>query len=367
MNRAVFSLVAVLLAGCAPTFDVGYWSSSIEKDADNLTGELSGDFYSWGPSSATTFSGDEVRASLGYFCYQSERDGLALRLSFFLPELLEDEVENARMAVDGNLIDWDFDFFFTDSTAVLLFGSPLASVPSPSSVDVELLGRDAYAGWNEYGDSVLALLADADSIAFDLDGRVVRFSAENISRSIEAVRSWCAVDEVIESRNEIRENLLEEAQVLFEARERADLRMDLEDVRRDVNNAIRNLRNTNETLRSVAETQRREIEIRERLEREREATIANRYRESVNNAAVAITHESAEFVREAMPVISTWDAKLSFFALSDFYGISVDTKAGILDLCYRDFPYDEFGISVDTMNRIHLGCGSMKAKAARRL
>jgi len=192
------------------------WTATVEQDIDNLTGEPTGYYTTWGPSVNVSVHGRSTTVTAGYFCVKGG-NGLAVRMAVPLDSVrLRREFAaaavNTRLAVDRVPIDWTFNHYFTDSTAAVL-ASPMiaADVPTPSLNDLRTLGSTAYIGWEPYRDEVRDMVAAADSVGFDLGdigSTVVRFPVDGIVTAIEAVRFWCPVTEMVDSLNAARNNLL---------------------------------------------------------------------------------------------------------------------------------------------------------------
>ena len=220
MTRRVFHATAALAIGltsCGNPDPPVEWTGEVEQDIDNLTGEPTGYYTTWGPSVRVSVHGRPTTVSAGYYCMQAGSDGLAVRMAVPLDSVrlrreFSAAAANTRLAVDRVPIDWNFNHYFTDSTAAVLASPVLASMPAtPSLNELQTQGRTAYIGWEPYRDQVMELVANADSMGFDLGdigSTVVRFPVGNIATAIEAVRFWCPAHEMVDSLNVARNRLL---------------------------------------------------------------------------------------------------------------------------------------------------------------
>ena len=123
---------AILLGGCG-TGESGAgeeeWSGSVEAEVDDLTGERTGVFRTYGPTRLLIAGQDSIPVTAGYWCEVDENteppaatDGLFFRISMPDTTLLSNDqaafeelsgqlglLDVARLAVDARVYAWQYD------------------------------------------------------------------------------------------------------------------------------------------------------------------------------------------------------------------------------------------------------------------
>ena len=339
MTRRV-SLVAATLAlgltSCRNSDPPTEWTGAVEQDIDNLTGEPTGYYTTWGPSVRVSVHGRPTTVSAGYFCLQEGADGLAVRMAVPLDSVrLRREFSAAaadtRLAVDRVPIDWNFNHYFTDSTAAVLASPVRASLPeTPSLNELQTQGRTAYIGWEPYRDQVKELVANADSMGFDLGdigSTVVRFPVGNIATAIEAVRFWCPMHEMVDSLNAARNELLVLADSIRAQQQARD------SAQRVRYAEAREAAQRREAARREA-TERREAARRAETERTRDEIRASQQARAY--AQTALTSDVSDLLSDAM-ALSFSGHKLTFLAVAYTLDmVPVATIDDIARVCRED-------------------------------
>ena len=130
MARGAVVVLAVSAAfcGCSDPADQVAWPGSVEAEVDNLTGQRTGLFRTYGPTENLVAGRDTIPVTVGYWCRVDQmseppwhRDGLFFRISLPDTSLLVDDEEAfeelrgqfglldaARMAVDGRVYAWEY-------------------------------------------------------------------------------------------------------------------------------------------------------------------------------------------------------------------------------------------------------------------
>ncbi len=380
-RRITITLAAAVLSGCGLFGLTGCgdpdpaWTGTVEQDIDNLTGEPTGYYSTWGPSVSVSVHGRPTTVSVGYFCYHGDArialDGLAVQLAMPLDSTrlrtqFAAAAPNIRLAVDRVPIAWDFGLFATDTTVAFharpVFPQP--PNPPPSSTAIRTLGRTAYLDWEPYRDQVLELVATADSVGFDLGdigSTVVRFPVGDITAAVDAVRFWCPMLESLDSLNATRNETLA----------RADSRRADQQARDSVAHARRFAERAEADRRAAerhATAQRREAERQaaaERAEAERQANRertqadTRRSRQARAAAETAMASPLPDLLAESMEL--TVVQQRTFLAVAAWLDVAVSSADDIARVCREDIDavmqrFRVPGIPRETRQAVLDGC-----------
>ena len=364
-STLVAAALALSLTSCGNSDPSVEWTGTVEQDIDNLTGEPTGYYTTWGPSVSVSVHGRPTTVSVGYFCIQEGADGLAVRMAVPLDSVrlrmqFATAAPNTRLAVDRVPIDWDFEHYFTDSTAAVLASPVRTPVPEPPSLyELRTQGRTAYIGWEPYRDQVVELVATADSMGFDLGdigSTVVRFPVGNISTAINAVRFWCPIHEMVDSLNAARNGVLALAdsirgqQQAREAVQRARYAEERAEAER------REAARREQAERARAEAEHREAARREEAQRLqvdiRETEPARAY------AQAALTPDVSDLLSDAMG-LSFSGHKRTFLAVARLLDmVPVATRDDIARVCRADIEavMRRLHPSQNTQTALRQGC-----------
>ena len=247
--RSYMTMVTLAATGCAgDSSDSLDWPGTVEADVDDLTGERTGLFRTYGPTAIIVAGRDTVPVTVGYWCqvqgaeYQplTAVDGMFLKVSLADTSLISSGTEAfvelrgtlglldlARMAVDGHVSPWRYDPM-PELGAWYLDGA-MGYVPDEeldTSVEREALVSALRVGYDLAGDLVEtnassrmsnSVLQDTDQAVSELRlkwapatdyvashyfGRntlgvelkgVVKFSLRGFSAAADSVRFWCPV------------------------------------------------------------------------------------------------------------------------------------------------------------------------------
>lgn len=233
---------------CGGTSDSVDWAGEVEADVDDLTGERTGVFRTFGPTARLVAGPDTVPVTVGYWCSVGDSegepltaiDGVFLKVSLPDTSLTSSSVEAfeelrgtlglldvARMAVDGALSAWRYTpkpelgawyldgamgFVPDDQFDTSVERSELAAVLTSSyELQVDLAGRglssELYQFMSEETDAQLASMRatwlpaadyvgshyfDRDTLGVELKG-VVKFSLDGFAAAADSVRFWCPI------------------------------------------------------------------------------------------------------------------------------------------------------------------------------
>ena len=123
-RSTLFALVVLASACSAQTPDDPPWLGLVDADIDDLTGQRTGLFRTYGPTSLLIGGSDTIPVTVGYYCEIDEHevplvvtDGLFLKVSMpdtSLTQGSDREIEElqgtlglldvARLSVDGNVV-----------------------------------------------------------------------------------------------------------------------------------------------------------------------------------------------------------------------------------------------------------------------
>ena len=235
---------AILLGGCG-TGESGAgeeeWSGSVEAEVDDLTGERTGVFRTYGPTRLLIAGQDSIPVTAGYWCEVDENteppaatDGLFFRISMPDTTLLSNDqaafeelsgqlglLDVARLAVDGRVYAWQYDptrtlgGWFLDGAMGFepndefdtaeerdellaaigrlynqLPGLGMAEYRTRAHGRILDIVQDARDQWPPAHDYVSSHYIGRDTVGIELRG-VLKFSIQGLSAAAEAVRFWC--------------------------------------------------------------------------------------------------------------------------------------------------------------------------------
>ena len=247
MERICVAAMLVALAACSgDSSDTRDWPGTVEADVDDLTGQRTGLFRTYGPTSLIVAGPDTVPVTVGYWCQVNEAEGEPLTVvdGMFLKVSLPDTsltssgaeafeelrgtlglLDLARMAVDGNVSAWRYDAkpelgawyldgvmgFVPDQeidsreereafSSVVDVGYGLAGDLAETSPSLRVLQPMLYganeavmelrAAWSPATDYVGSHYFGRDTLGVELKG-VVKFSLDGFSAAADSVRFWC--------------------------------------------------------------------------------------------------------------------------------------------------------------------------------
>ena len=258
--RTYMTTLSIAVTACGgDSSDSLDWPGTVEADVDDLTGERTGLFRTFGPTATIVAGPDTVPVTVGYWCQveggQRELltavDGVFLKIS--LPDTSLTSSGNeafvelrgalgpldlARMAVDGNLSPWRYDprpelgAWYLDGAmgfapdeeidtseereqlvSALSVGYDLAGdlVETSASLRVShsmVENADQVVGvlrsrWAPATDYVVSHYFGRDTLAVELKG-VVKFSLRGFSAAADSVRFWCPVPQSHQEWNTAR-------------------------------------------------------------------------------------------------------------------------------------------------------------------
>ena len=254
---ALLTGASISLGGCGTGESGGReedWSGSVDAEVDDLTGERTGVFRTYGPTRLLIAGQDSIPVTAGYWCEVNENaeppaatDGLFFRISMPDTTLLSNDqaafeelsgqlglLDVARLAVDGRVYAWQYDptrtlgGWFLDGAMgfepndefdtaeerdelLAAVGRLYNQLPEVgiSSIRTSAHGRildivqDAREQWPPAHDYVSAHYIGRDSVGIELRG-VLKFSIQGLSAAAEAVRFWCPSPQAHHEWNDAR-------------------------------------------------------------------------------------------------------------------------------------------------------------------
>ncbi len=295
MARGAVVVLAVSFAlwGCSDPADQVTWTGSVEAEVDNLTGQRTGLFRTYGPSENLVAGPDTIPISVGYWCRVDQvseppghRDGLFFRVSMPDTSLLVDDEEVfeelsgqlglldvARMAVDGRVYAWEYqprathggwflegEMGFRPDMAFdtqekrdyameqVVMGYDLyLNTRGGQSGRMRTLGEEALEavrdletvlreGWVSAHDYAASHYFGRDSVGIELKG-VLKFPLDGLAAAADSVRFWCPVVEAQLEWNRLRSDFvarMDSLRLLFENQLQTRRRAIFEEIEREL-------------------------------------------------------------------------------------------------------------------------------------
>ena len=239
-TRSTLLALAVLAFACSTqTPDDPPWLGLVDADIDDLTGQRTGLFRTYGPTSLLIGGSDTIPVTVGYYCEIDEHevplvvtDGLFFKVSMpdtSLTQGSDREIEElqgtlglldvARLSVDGNVVAWryravpsvgawhlDGDNGFNppqfetgadslESTLVSMYQSLQRSASNRLSESLErrltAIVDSLRVTWPEAHDYVNTNYRGGRSSAAVELARVVQFDMSGFDAAVDSVRFWC--------------------------------------------------------------------------------------------------------------------------------------------------------------------------------
>lgn len=266
-GAAVALAVSFALCGCSDPADQVAWPGSVEAEVDNLTGQRSGLFRTYGPTENLVAGRDTIPVTVGYWCRVDQmseppwhRDGLFFRISLPDTSLLVDEEEAfeelrgqfglldaARMAVDGRVYAWEYrpqatvgGWYLEGQTSLEppRFGTTYATQEVRDGLlELAVVYHDSYLrtlgyddrrmraegerarnefgrletvvreGWQPAHDYAAAHYFGRDTVGIEFKG-VVEFPLVGLAAAADSVRFWCPVVESQLAWNRLRSDFV---------------------------------------------------------------------------------------------------------------------------------------------------------------
>ena len=236
--------ILLMLSGCGEPVPDPHWTGTVDADVDDLTGERTGLFHTYGPTAPFIAGPDTIPVTVGYWCRLEEEeagepltalDGLFLKVSLQDTSLTQrtDEafqqlqgnlglLDIARMAVDGEVLPWSYDHrgfpgywmlygvpgFDPKEIGTVADASKLRETVREYFLGLEELlvrGVSVYdrflnsseipepgSGWPAAFDYATSHYRGRDTVAFELV-QAVAFPMVGFDQAMDSVRFWCPV------------------------------------------------------------------------------------------------------------------------------------------------------------------------------
>ena len=211
MNRSLLTLIAVAVTAPACSESGPAWSGAVEAEVDDLTGERTGLFRTYGPTETLVASDEVIPVTLGYYCSihpTAEPDGISdgLFVHIAMPDtslLAGDDaafeelsgqlsiLDAARLSVNGRVYAWTYEPSPTiggwNLDGTMGFDPPAVSFSTPTERDA---ATEKMAGHFSEISEHRQMIPEFEATAAELRGTPYRYEATRLHlRLVENVES----------------------------------------------------------------------------------------------------------------------------------------------------------------------------------